>query len=385
MGKQYGVWIFGVLGVAGGCATPEVDRGIEELEEHPAVDMTQVSENMETIVAETVSVASAVSHRDEGAWMPFLGRANILFGYETGEVRPDGHEAQRDYYGHLRYHPYDAVDFRLPCNHPIRASGPGEVVLADEETDQTPNAFPRKPGQFVLIEHRRGPISRYSHLNRTFVVEGQRVVRGQVIGLAGRTQSPNVHLHYDEQKTVEDFNLYPNQASIGKMFFRYGGEVRVHDTRSKGTVANWGWSEPVVFVSTARELHAAVAEFNKGTKQGPFIIKPTKDIDLGAQLHYSGDELLIIDGMGGKRTLRSAKNGRVLYADGTGPVEFRDIRLVQRGKHKWKGNLLRSMDSQIIVNRVKFVRSAPGALVYAGEDGRDVVITNKALTECRRY
>lgn len=53
-------------------------------------------------------------------------------------------------------------------------------------------------GNTVLIDHGGEIKSRYGHLHRIFVSAGQRVERGQQIGLAGNTgRSTGPHLHYE--------------------------------------------------------------------------------------------------------------------------------------------------------------------------------------------
>ena len=53
-------------------------------------------------------------------------------------------------------------------------------------------------GHNVLLDHGAGVQSRYAHLQQTSVTPGQRVERGQAIGLSGNTgRSTGPHLHYE--------------------------------------------------------------------------------------------------------------------------------------------------------------------------------------------
>jgi murein DD-endopeptidase MepM/ murein hydrolase activator NlpD len=53
-------------------------------------------------------------------------------------------------------------------------------------------------GRFVEVEHAAGLTTRYGHLHKILVKRGQRVERGQVIGLQGNTgRSTGDHLHYE--------------------------------------------------------------------------------------------------------------------------------------------------------------------------------------------
>ena len=53
-------------------------------------------------------------------------------------------------------------------------------------------------GKNVVLDHGNGVESRYAHLKKIDVKLGQRVERGQVIGLVGSTgRSTGPHLHYE--------------------------------------------------------------------------------------------------------------------------------------------------------------------------------------------
>lgn len=125
---------------------------------------------------------------------PFLGTASVG---PTYDPTPGG------------YHQYPAIDFALPHGHPILAVEAGFVRIADEETWDDESAWPRRPGRFVVLDHRGladnvgyspPPCTRYSHLDEFApnVAPGRWVKRGQVIGYAGNTQTAgDVHLHFD--------------------------------------------------------------------------------------------------------------------------------------------------------------------------------------------
>ncbi|MEO0186158.1 MAG: M23 family metallopeptidase, partial [candidate division WOR-3 bacterium] len=53
-------------------------------------------------------------------------------------------------------------------------------------------------GNQVVIDHENGIKTRYAHMFKVLVKEGQRVKRGQVIGLVGSTgKSVAPHVHYE--------------------------------------------------------------------------------------------------------------------------------------------------------------------------------------------
>jgi murein DD-endopeptidase MepM/ murein hydrolase activator NlpD len=81
------------------------------------------------------------------------------------------------------------IDFAAAPGTPVKASSAGVVRSAGS----TPMY-----GHNVLIDHGVGVQSRYAHLQTTSVTAGQRVERGEVIGLSGNTgRSTGPHLHYE--------------------------------------------------------------------------------------------------------------------------------------------------------------------------------------------
>src|SRR5487761_106104 len=90
--------------------------------------------------------------------------------------------------GEEAFHP--GMDIAAPSGTSVRAAADGIVVQAGRgETGY---------GNEILIDHGSGLTTRYGHLRKVFVVEGQEVKQGQVIGsigMTGRTTGP--HLHYE--------------------------------------------------------------------------------------------------------------------------------------------------------------------------------------------
>lgn len=84
---------------------------------------------------------------------------------------------------------HEGLDFGAPVGTPVYATGEGVVVLA-EPWDRY--------GNTVEIDHGNGITTRYAHLSRIKVKDGQRVSRTTVIGLVGNTgRSTGAHLHYE--------------------------------------------------------------------------------------------------------------------------------------------------------------------------------------------
>lgn len=81
------------------------------------------------------------------------------------------------------------ADFAVPLGEPVYAAAAGRVTKA---------ARMGEFGNVVIIAHKDGLETRYAHLQRNTVTEGQCVTGGQVIGQAGTTGlSVSPHLHFE--------------------------------------------------------------------------------------------------------------------------------------------------------------------------------------------
>jgi murein DD-endopeptidase MepM/ murein hydrolase activator NlpD len=74
----------------------------------------------------------------------------------------------------------------------------GSPVLATASGVVTRSGRAGAHGQMIEIRHAEGWVTRYAHLSRRLVVEGERVERGEIIGHLGNTgRSSGAHLHYE--------------------------------------------------------------------------------------------------------------------------------------------------------------------------------------------
>lgn len=96
--------------------------------------------------------------------------------------------ARRDpFTGGDDYHP--GLDISAFSGQSIQAPADGAVTTAEKN-----GAY----GNFLVIDHGFGIVTRYGHLSRFGVRVGDRVTRGQVIGYVGSTgRSTSPHLHYE--------------------------------------------------------------------------------------------------------------------------------------------------------------------------------------------
>lgn len=83
---------------------------------------------------------------------------------------------------------HDGLDIGAAANAPVQAPAQGRVTLV---------GFDPKLGNLVKLDHGYGMETLYGHLAKALVKEGQRVKRGDVVGLVGSTGlATGPHLHY---------------------------------------------------------------------------------------------------------------------------------------------------------------------------------------------
>jgi murein DD-endopeptidase MepM/ murein hydrolase activator NlpD len=125
-----------------------------------------------------------------------LKRMASGFGYRTDPI-----------YKTTKFHA--GMDFAATVGTEIYATGDGIVVRADADASGY--------GNHVRINHGYGYLTLYGHMSKISVRPGQRVKRGDVIGLVGNTgKSVGPHLHYEVQKNneaINPVNFYYNDLS----------------------------------------------------------------------------------------------------------------------------------------------------------------------------
>lgn len=85
--------------------------------------------------------------------------------------------------------PHNGTDYGAPTGTPVWAAGDGRVIRS---------AYNNANGNYVFIQHGNNVVTRYLHLHRRDVREGQRVRQGQTIGTVGMTgMATGPHLHYE--------------------------------------------------------------------------------------------------------------------------------------------------------------------------------------------
>lgn len=107
---------------------------------------------------------------------PVLGEVTSPFGYRVHPIDGEG-----------EFHP--GLDIATDYGSPIRAAGGGVCVFAEYKS-----GF----GYTVMIDHRNGLISQYSHCSRLTAFEGASIQKGEIIAHVGSTgYSTGPHVHYE--------------------------------------------------------------------------------------------------------------------------------------------------------------------------------------------
>jgi murein DD-endopeptidase MepM/ murein hydrolase activator NlpD len=85
--------------------------------------------------------------------------------------------------------PHRGTDYAAPRGTPVFAAGDGRVVEA---------GYTKANGNYVVVQHGQAYTTKYLHLHRRKVRNGQRVVQNQVVGTVGSTgAATGPHLHYE--------------------------------------------------------------------------------------------------------------------------------------------------------------------------------------------
>ena len=158
------------------------DRKIERVDGVPDSTVNPPPAIAERIAREQAAVAEARTRDDdredfEGAFdWPVTGRVSGVFG------------SQRVYNGTPKS-PHSGLDVAAKAGTPLVAPAPGVITFARPDLYLT--------GGTVLLDHGHGLSSSFLHLSRIDVAVGQRVERGQRIGLVGATgRATGPHMHW---------------------------------------------------------------------------------------------------------------------------------------------------------------------------------------------
>jgi murein DD-endopeptidase MepM/ murein hydrolase activator NlpD len=117
-------------------------------------------------------------------------------------------------YGEGR-HP--GIDVTLSRGTPIIAASDGDVLRVGDPCPLESYCG----GIFVLVQHGRDFRSLYGHLEKAFVVQGQALKRGQLLGLSGVSNNGYAHLHFG-LCMLEGSCLHHSQTYDPQAFWLHG-------------------------------------------------------------------------------------------------------------------------------------------------------------------
>lgn len=173
----------GDLDVTGAALASSEDRSRRLAETLDRVE-TRLNENLQLISA-TPSIT------------PVRGLFTSTFGY-----RRDPLSGQRAF--------HSGVDISAPPGKPVKVAAAGVVVRTEEFGGL---------GRAVHVAHGFGVTTVYGHLSRLSVTAGQRLDRGDILGLVGSSgRSTGYHLHYEVQvngRAVDPITYMIDRANVG--------------------------------------------------------------------------------------------------------------------------------------------------------------------------
>ncbi len=108
---------------------------------------------------------------------PFTYRLSSPFGYRSDPILGVGKR-------------HTGMDFACPPGNPIYVTGDGTVITVKHDRSGY--------GNHVEVDHGFGYVTRYAHMSRIDVEEGQKLTRGDCLGLSGKSgRITGPHLHYE--------------------------------------------------------------------------------------------------------------------------------------------------------------------------------------------
>ncbi|MGB3471735.1 MAG: M23 family metallopeptidase [Erythrobacter sp.] len=140
----------------------------------------------------------------------------------------------------MRTHPvlgrrkrHNGIDLAAPTGTPVYATADGTVDRADRS---------RSYGLVIYLDHGSDLETRYAHLSRLSVADGQQVRKGDLIGYVGSTgRSTGPHLHYEVRVAGVAVNPIPymkegaaRAAVTSEEVFGAGGRVRPGQQNGQG-------------------------------------------------------------------------------------------------------------------------------------------------------
>ena len=171
--------------------------GIAHSEEDPLKNMDSVSlgDDVAELQAMKKLLQDSLEHFDQIAKMlqaqqslivelPTIWPLRDVRGYVTSYFGPTTHPFTKHWYLHK------GIDIAYSRGTKVVSTADGKVI----EKAFDANGY----GNYIVVKHKYGFYTRYAHMDKVYVKEGQNVQQGEVIGTLGNTGlSTGPHLHYE--------------------------------------------------------------------------------------------------------------------------------------------------------------------------------------------
>ena len=152
---------------------------LERRTERLAGDLERIGDRIDTNLQQLSATPSV--------W-PVAGLLTSSFGW-----RRDPITSQRAY--------HSGIDISAPPGRPVQATASGVIAKIEQYGSL---------GRSIFVSHGFGLTTVYGHLSRVLVVPGQRVERGQTVGLVGNSgRATGYHLHYEVEVGGQAVNPLP--------------------------------------------------------------------------------------------------------------------------------------------------------------------------------
>ena len=111
-------------------------------------------------------------------------------------------------------HKHEGIDIPMPAGTPIRAARNGVVVRTGNNSTMGFRGY----GNFIMLDHGGNVRTFYAHCSRVAVVQGQKIMQGQIIGYVGSTgRSTANHLHFEVRINDTKVNPVPYMAGNAQL------------------------------------------------------------------------------------------------------------------------------------------------------------------------
>ncbi|MGM8215764.1 M23 family metallopeptidase [Bacillaceae bacterium W0354] len=166
------------------------------------VDITSLKFEVPTLVDKyKVALQELEQVKDELRFVP------IFWPAETERITSEFGERVDPFTNRKAFH--NGIDLAGPWGTEVYATGEGTVELSGIDGGY---------GRSIVIDHGNSYKTRYGHLSRLLVEEGDIVKQGDLIGLMGTTgRSTGVHLHYEVLHNGEVIDPFPYMTFLQRV------------------------------------------------------------------------------------------------------------------------------------------------------------------------